>query len=287
MYVLNSEVVIKWELLKTSDPLVLGDLDLIYISPLGDSIYEAAPISNVNYIAPTEETSGLFSKPFTPNVEGLWKIRLVTGNETNFQILSTVQFIVFDNSTSTPPINENAGFSNYATKESLSYLQEEVNNIPEVQTKMLIESYTRDSTSMTSISGLSGSGIDESKNYLAEFYIIATNPFRLIFETATGAELSNANEGYYELALGRPGFPEESTSAGSFSTYMHNFTPYEDTDISQGNANAYHTVKGVFPIPGGRIAPGGEELIVSVGKIVSSLDVTFQPGSYVRLTEIP
>jgi hypothetical protein len=45
----------------------------------------------------------------TPQYEGLWRIRLVTGTSSSYQILSKVEMYVFDNTTVTSPYTDEIG----------------------------------------------------------------------------------------------------------------------------------------------------------------------------------
>ena len=111
MYLLNAEATIQWELLPTATPPVLADLDLILISPHGDTTYLDAPIDVADYTAPTDTLNGEVIYRFTPQIEGFWRIRLVTGDSANYRILSKVEMFVFDSTTSTTPHADEVGRS--------------------------------------------------------------------------------------------------------------------------------------------------------------------------------
>lgn len=96
MYLLNAEVTLDWEILATNSPPALGDLDLVFIQPDGETTYVDAPFAGGDYTAPTATTVGLATALFTPTMEGLWRIRLVVGTSASFTILSKVEMFVFD-----------------------------------------------------------------------------------------------------------------------------------------------------------------------------------------------
>ena len=109
MYLLNQQVNLEWELLATASPPILADLDLIIITPEGISTYYDAPFSAGNYTAPTATVNGLLTHPFTPVLEGLYRLRLVTGTSADYQILSRSDAMVFDRTSNTAPYNEWVG----------------------------------------------------------------------------------------------------------------------------------------------------------------------------------
>lgn len=109
MYLLSREVVLEWELLKTTSAPALGDLDLIFINPLGEETYVVAPLLPENYTPPTSLTVGTITSTFTPQIEGFWRIRLVTGIPSDYQILSKMEMYVFDNTTVTSPFSDDVG----------------------------------------------------------------------------------------------------------------------------------------------------------------------------------
>jgi len=110
MYLLCAAATSQWELLPTTaTPPLLGDLDLLFITPEGDTIYLDAPIEVQDYIPPTPTTAGRILYKFTPELEGFWRIRLVVGIPASYQILSKIEMFVFDNSTTTTPYNDDIG----------------------------------------------------------------------------------------------------------------------------------------------------------------------------------
>ena len=109
MYLLSREVTLEWELLKTSTTPALGDLDLIYINPQGEGNYVVAPLLPNNYVPPTSTTAGSVTTTFTPQLEGFWRIRLVTGTPAQYSVLAKMEMFVFDNTTITTPYSEDIG----------------------------------------------------------------------------------------------------------------------------------------------------------------------------------
>jgi hypothetical protein len=109
MYLLNAPTTIEWEILPTDTPPALGDLDLLILDPLGGVTYVDAPITAGNYTPPTLTVPGTVIYVITPQYEGLWRIRLVTGTSASYQILSKVEMFVFDNTTVTSPYTDEIG----------------------------------------------------------------------------------------------------------------------------------------------------------------------------------
>ena len=109
MYLLSQEVTLEWQLLKTENVLALGVLDLVYINPLGEQTYVAAPLLSENYIAPTATDAGSVTELFTPEIEGFWRIRLVTGNASSYEILAKMEMFVFDSTVTTSPFSVDIG----------------------------------------------------------------------------------------------------------------------------------------------------------------------------------
>lgn len=109
MYLLNAITTIEWEIFPTLTPPALGDLDLLVIDPNGTVTYLDAPIDAGNYTPPTDTETGTVTYDITPNLEGLWRIRLVTGTASSYNILSKVEMYVFDNTTVTSPYSDEIG----------------------------------------------------------------------------------------------------------------------------------------------------------------------------------
>lgn len=109
MYLLNAEKEIDWVLGLTTNIVLLSDLDLLFIDPLGAASYVVAPIAADRFTAPTEFVEGAASYLFTPDIEGLWKIRLVKGTADNYTVLSKVEMYVFDNTTVVNPYSPEIG----------------------------------------------------------------------------------------------------------------------------------------------------------------------------------
>lgn len=109
MYLLNAITTIEWEIFPTLTPPALGDLDLLVIDPNGTVTYLDAPIDAGNYTPPTDTETGIVTYDITPNLEGLWRIRLVIGTASSYNILSKVEMYVFDNTTVTSPYSDEIG----------------------------------------------------------------------------------------------------------------------------------------------------------------------------------
>lgn len=109
MYLLNAPTTIEWEILPTISPPALGDLDLLILDPIGNVTYTDAPIAAQDYTPPTDTVPGTVTYVVTPQYEGLWRIRLVTGTSASYQILSKVEMFVFDNTLVTSPYTDEIG----------------------------------------------------------------------------------------------------------------------------------------------------------------------------------
>ncbi len=109
MYLLNTPITIEWELLATATPPALSALDLIIIDPLGNQTYLDAPIDAGDYTAPTALLNGTVNYIITPQYEGFWRIRLVTGTSDDYTILSKVEMQVFDSTITTAPYSSQTG----------------------------------------------------------------------------------------------------------------------------------------------------------------------------------
>lgn len=97
MYLLGNPTTIDWVLGVTPNTLLFSDLNLVIIDPLGTSTFLTSPIAEADFTAPTEFVEGAASYVITPNLEGFWRIRLVTGTADSYKILSKVEMQVFDN----------------------------------------------------------------------------------------------------------------------------------------------------------------------------------------------
>lgn len=97
MYLLSNPTTIDWVLGETPNTLLFSDLNLVVIDPTGTSTFLTAPIAEADFTAPTEFAVGAASYIITPEIEGFWRIRLVTGPATGYKILSKVEMQVFDN----------------------------------------------------------------------------------------------------------------------------------------------------------------------------------------------
>lgn len=97
MYLLSNPTTIEWVLGPTPNTLLFSDLSLVIIDPLGTSTWVQSPIAEVDFVAPTELLEGSASYVITPEIEGFWRVRLVTGTADSYKILSKVEMQVFDN----------------------------------------------------------------------------------------------------------------------------------------------------------------------------------------------
>lgn len=109
MYLLGSEVTLDWVLSETPLTVLLSDLDLVIIDPEGTSTYLDAPIDISLFIPPTVTTVGSVSYLFTPNKEGLYKIRLVKGTADSYTVLSKMEMYILDNTTVVSPYSPEIG----------------------------------------------------------------------------------------------------------------------------------------------------------------------------------
>lgn len=106
MYLLGAETRITWVLEATASVIVLSDLDLLITNTEGVEVYLNSPIQPGDFTAPTELLDGEASYLITPDTEGLWTVRLVTGTSGSYTQLSKVEMQVLDNSTTTNPTAE-------------------------------------------------------------------------------------------------------------------------------------------------------------------------------------
>ncbi len=109
MYLLSAETEIDWVLGITPTVIALADLDLLFIDPEGTSTYVDAPIDISRFTAPTVSVPGSASYLFTPEIEGLWKIRLVIGTSASYRVISKVEMYVIDNTTVVNPFSTQIG----------------------------------------------------------------------------------------------------------------------------------------------------------------------------------
>jgi hypothetical protein len=99
MYLLNTPTTIEWVLGRTPNTLLFSDLHLITVNPAGDVVFLTSPIAEEDFTAPTELTQGETSYIFTPVLEGLWTILMVTGTSDSHKVLSRAKLQVRDNVT--------------------------------------------------------------------------------------------------------------------------------------------------------------------------------------------
>lgn len=102
MYLLGAATEVTWSFSSTA--LTVSDLDVITINPEGVEVYLEAPIALSDFTAATAEQPGTATFPITPDIEGLWKLRLVTGTEFSYTHLSKVEMFVLDNTTALNPV---------------------------------------------------------------------------------------------------------------------------------------------------------------------------------------
>jgi hypothetical protein len=104
MYLLGAVATITWEIEATATPPALADLDLVIINPEGTEVYVNSAITAGNYTAPSEFVPGSATYAFSPDIEGLWRVRLVVGTVSSYTELSRVELQVLDSSSSTNPV---------------------------------------------------------------------------------------------------------------------------------------------------------------------------------------
>lgn len=109
MYLLSNPTTIEWVLGVTPNTLLFSDLNLVVIDPEGTSTFITSPIAEVDFTAPTDLLEGLASYVITPEIEGFWRVRLVTGTAAAYKILSKVEMHVFDNVTEIQPYSPEIG----------------------------------------------------------------------------------------------------------------------------------------------------------------------------------
>ena len=99
MYLLNTATTIEWVLGRTPNTLLFSDINLIVTNPDGNVVFLTSPIAEVDFTAPTELTQGEASYTFTPTLEGLWTVFMVTGTSDSHKVISRAKLQVRDNST--------------------------------------------------------------------------------------------------------------------------------------------------------------------------------------------
>lgn len=104
MYLLGAEVEIEWVLGVTASTILYTDLDLLIIAPNGVTTYFDSPIEEANFAAPSPTVEGAASYFITPQLEGLYKIRLVVGTSTEYNIIDKVEMFIFDSSLVVNPL---------------------------------------------------------------------------------------------------------------------------------------------------------------------------------------
>lgn len=104
MFLLGAVTNITWVLSKTSSTVLLADLDILIIDPLGVITYLTAPIQSGDFTAPTPTVAGSAAYNFTPLLEGKYKLRLVKGTASSYTVFSKVEMYVMDNTTVVRPI---------------------------------------------------------------------------------------------------------------------------------------------------------------------------------------
>lgn len=114
MYLLGAITQINWTLSKTESTVLLTDLDLSITDPLGIITYIDSAIDISNFLAPTITDAGSASYDITPEIEGLYTVRLVKGNSADYTVFSKIQMFVFDNSTTINGLLEKINFSSGA-----------------------------------------------------------------------------------------------------------------------------------------------------------------------------
>ena len=102
MYLLDSEITVRWQILPSDIIIDREDLDLLITSPDGSTHYLASAILPQNYTPYSATSPGLAKYKITPNVEGKWVMSLVIGDKSSYQVLSQVDIFVFDRVYSTP-----------------------------------------------------------------------------------------------------------------------------------------------------------------------------------------
>jgi len=103
MYLLGTQVEIKWILNKTPNIILLSDLSIITVQPDGSTNF----IPAVNFVEPSSTEKGLVTHFITPDATGLWNVTLVKGDAETYVPLSKTVLYVFDNVTIVTPLSYN------------------------------------------------------------------------------------------------------------------------------------------------------------------------------------
>lgn len=105
MYLIDTQVAVEWTLEKTSKTVLISDLSIITVTPLGGVSF----VQIGNLIPPTTDTKGLINHLFTPDSEGLWEVTLVKGDPETYTELSRATFYVFANDVTVEPLGYSDG----------------------------------------------------------------------------------------------------------------------------------------------------------------------------------
>lgn len=109
MYLLGSEITVRWQILPSDIIIDREDLDLLITSPDGSTHYLDSAVLPQDYAPYSATSAGLAKYKITPNAEGKWVMSLVVGDKRSYQILSRVDIFVFDSVSQTPPIRVAVG----------------------------------------------------------------------------------------------------------------------------------------------------------------------------------
>ncbi len=86
MFVVDTELTVNFLLSNTNASFAYTDFDIRISKPNGDSLFVNSALTEEQFIAPTVDTTGAVSYPFTPDTEGVWVVVLSTGDSNAFQI---------------------------------------------------------------------------------------------------------------------------------------------------------------------------------------------------------
>ena len=86
MFVVNTEITVNYLLPHTTATWTYGDFDVRIIQPDGESTFIESALAEENFIAPTPDSTGAISYPFTPDSEGVWIVAISRGTAPSFDI---------------------------------------------------------------------------------------------------------------------------------------------------------------------------------------------------------
>ncbi len=90
MYLQDIELTVTWPIRSlTSNTIIKSLFYVLVVSPNGLSTYYVDP--TVSFTAPTISTLGSTSYVFTPSIQGVWSVLLVTGIQSSYALVASCE----------------------------------------------------------------------------------------------------------------------------------------------------------------------------------------------------